>query len=143
MILTPLQIFETFRRAGIPVATSIALTAIALRESAGNPDVVNDNAATGDQSYGLLQINMRDSAVASLVKAILQPPLSGNISLLIPAVNAAAGKLLWGGNNADLNVAWYIDRGPAKPGAYDYKGEYEKHLPAAVAAALASPLGAA
>ena len=40
------------------------MTAIALRESAGDPNAFNGDAATGDRSYGLWQINMRDAGIA-------------------------------------------------------------------------------
>jgi hypothetical protein len=96
--------------------------------------VLNDDPATGDRSYGLLQINMADPNVAALVqsKVLLGSPEAG---LLDPNRNAQAGFLMWGGNNSNLNVAWYINR------AGPYQDRYNSHLPAAQAAALTSALG--
>ena len=134
MVMTPLEIFEVMRGAGFPATVAVTMTAIALRESAGNPGVVNNDAATGDRSYGLLQINMKDPNVEKLIqgKVLLGSAEEG---LLDPALNAKAGFLLWGGTNANLDAAWYINRGV-------YKQRYENNLPLAQAAALTSALGA-
>jgi hypothetical protein len=131
MLLTPRQIYLTMREAGFPaifevspgVSVAVSMTAIALRESRGNPWAFNGDAVTGDRSYGLLQINML------ALQAYWVPfGLKKERDLFKPAVNAHAGFVLWGGNNENLNVAWYID----KPG---YKEAYEAQLPAALAAA--------
>lgn len=134
MTLTPLQIFEVMRGAGFPSTVAVTMTAIALRESAGDPNALNNDSATGDRSYGLLQINMKDPNVAALIqsKVLLG---SSEAGLLDPNKNAQAGYLLWGGKNSNLNVAWYINR----PGPY--QDRYNSHLPAAQAAALTSALG--
>jgi len=145
MILTPQQIFETMRGAGFPPTIAVTMTAIALRESAGNPGVINNDAATGDRSYGLVQINMRNDRDARLIyEHVLDVPLDSaepvpydvamEEKLLDPATNAKAAFLLWGGKNSNLAIAWYIDRGA-------YKQKYENNLPAAQAAALVSALG--
>lgn len=131
MILAVVQIFELMRRAGFSVLLAIVMTAIALRESSGKPGAFNGDAATGDRSYGLLQINERDHNVAALMVKI---GITDEKQLLDPAVNARAGFALWGGRNANLDEAWYITR----PG---YKERYEAQLPLAIAAALASSLG--
>jgi hypothetical protein len=133
MILGAVAIFETMRHAGFPPAVAVTMTAIALRESAGDPNAYNGNSATGDRSYGLLQINMKDPNVAALM-ARNGIPDDGK-ALLDPAVNAKAGFLLWSGDNRNLNVAWYIAHGGI------YQTRYESHLPVAQAAALLSPLG--
>ena len=77
---------------------------------------------------------MRDPNVSA--KLIQQKVLLGSAEegLLDPAKNAQAGFVLWGGSNANLNMAWYIDRGV-------YKQRYENNLPLAQAAALTSALG--
>ena len=133
MILTPQQIFGTMRKAGFPndievspgVSVAVCMTAIALRESGGDQYAFNGDVLTSDRSYGLLQINM-------LALGAYWGPfgLNKERDLFKPAVNAHAGFVLWGGNNNNLNVAWYID----KPG---YKEAYEAELPAAQAAAKA------
>jgi hypothetical protein len=134
MILTPPAIYQFARQAGFPPVVAVTMTAIALRESAGNPDAYNGNIETGDNSFGLWQINLKDPSVRSLINAKLLAPANASPSALFdPLTNARAAFLLWGGNNKNLSIAWYIDRGG------DYQMRYESHLPAAQAAALASP----
>jgi lysozyme-like protein len=130
MILTALQIFEYMRGAGFSVLLAIVMTAIALRESAGSADAFNDNAKTGDRSYGLLQINCLELGA----RALTLFGIDDEKQLLDPATNAHAGLVLWGGKNSNLDECWYLNR-PV------YQQRYEAHLPAAIAAALASPLG--
>ncbi len=132
MILAPLAILELARNAGFPPTVDVTMTAIALRESGGDPAAHNGNAATGDDSYGLWQINWKVLQVRNLlvVNGITDPQ-----SLLDPAINAKAAFLLYGGKVANLNIAWYINR----PGSY--QDRYNAHLPAAQAAALASRMG--
>jgi Lysozyme like domain len=134
MIMTPLAIFETMRAVGFPPTVAVTMTAIALRESRGDPAAFNPNTTTGDRSYGLLQINMANAEVEKLIQ---QKVLLGSAEegLLDPLTNAKAGFALWAGNNANLNMAWYLDR------AGVYKLRYEAHLPEAQAAALESKLG--
>jgi len=128
MILTAAQILLYMKSAGFPETVAVTMTAIALRESAGDPNAFNGDPATGDRSYGLLQINMKSPQVAALIN---QTVLHGGDEklLLDPATNAKAGFLLWGGNNKNLEIAWYINRGL-------YQTRYEAHLPAAQSAAL-------
>ncbi len=130
MLLTTRQIFDTMRRAGFPPAVAITMTAIALRESGGDPAAFNDCAKTGDRSYGLLQIDML--ALGPAYMSVFG--ITDENQLLDPDVNARAGFKLWAGKNANLNVAWYINK-PV------YRARYELHLPAAQAAALESPMG--
>lgn len=59
--------------------------AIATRESGGRPDAFNGNTGTGDQSYGLFQINMLGSLGPARRR---QYGLRGNADLLDPAINA-------------------------------------------------------
>lgn len=134
-MLTAAQIYALARAAGFPPVVAVTMTAIALRESSGDPNAFNGNAATGDRSYGLWQINMRDPGIAQLVGAKVLIPAStavGYQGLFDPALNAKAAFVLWGGANKNLSVAWYIDH----PGPYQQR--YESHLPAAQAAALAA-----
>jgi hypothetical protein len=144
VILTVDQIYAFMAEAGFPLQVATSLTAIALRESGGNPAAFNGNSATGDRSYGLLQINMKDPNVARLIyERILGIPLdsgepvpfdqAAEQKLLDPQTNADAGYLLWGHANSNLNLAWYIDKsGPP----YHYQERYENHLADAQAAAL-------
>lgn len=135
MVMSPVQIYEAMRGAAFPSVVAVTMTAVALRESSGDPSVFNNNAATGDRSYGLLQINMLSPQVNALIKANIPEVAADEKALLDPAINAKAGFLLYGGHVNNLNIAWYINHGGA------YQSRYESHLPAAQAAALASSLG--
>jgi hypothetical protein len=130
--MTAAQIYALARAAGFPPVVAVTMTAIALRESSGDPNAFNGNAATGDNSFGLWQINMRDAGIAKLIQAKVLPPNADLSQLLDPALNAKAAFLLWGMNNRNLNVAWRI----STPGMYQTR--YESHLPAAQAAAIAA-----
>lgn len=97
--------------------------AVAMRESGGRPDAFNGNAATGDRSYGLFQINM----IGNLGKARMkQLGLSSYEDLLDPLVNArAAFKMTKGGKSWG---AWDIDEH-----GYNYRtnrASWQKHYDA-------------
>lgn len=130
-MLTAAQIYALARAAGFPPVVAVTMTAIALRESSGDPNAFNGNAATGDRSFGLWQINMRDVGIAKMITQKVLA-LDNDSHLFDPAMNARAAFLLWGGSNKNLNVAWRI----ATPGMY--QSRYESHLPAAQAAAIAA-----
>ncbi len=132
MVLTAAEIYAVARAAGFPPAIAVTMTAIALRESGGDPNAFNGNEKTADKSYGLWQINMRDAGIAALIQTKLLPPGHDEKQLFHPLVNARAAYLLWGVNNKNLSVCWYIDH----PGPYQQR--YEAHLPAAQAAMLAA-----
>ena len=86
--------------------------AIAERESSGRPSAFNGNAATGDLSYGLFQINMLGTMGPARRK---QFGIASNEALFDPSVNARAAYQMsgggtdfgpWGlGPNAYRNVA--------------------------------------
>jgi hypothetical protein len=119
--LNPVQIFQFATGAGFPWPTAISMTAIALRESGGCPTA--HNPGPGEDSYGLWQINVQGNP------GILgQLGLSDPTQLYDPATNARAAFLMWGGNDANLNTAWYINQ----PG---YAQAYQAQLPVAQAAA--------
>ena len=123
--MTPAEIYQTARNAGFPPDTAVTMTAIALRESGGNPAAYNGNSATGDSSYGLWQINM----IGSLGPARMQQfGITDPSQLLDPATNAKAAYAIWAGNDANLNTAWYINQ----PG---YAEGYQQYVPQAEAAA--------
>jgi len=130
MLMTTRAIFETMRKAGFPPAVAITMTAIALRESGGNPAAFNGDTATGDRSYGLLQIDML-ALGAGYLKTF---GITDEKELFDAATNAHAGYMLWNHNNKNLETAWYIEK-PV------YRERFESHLPAAMWAALESPLG--
>lgn len=72
-------------------ALTIAV-AVALAESGGDPRAHNTNAATGDNSYGLWQINMLGSMGPARRK---QFGISKNEDLFDPSINARAAFMLW------------------------------------------------
>lgn len=98
-ILTADQIYQLALNAGFPTGTATTMTAIALRESAGCPNA--HNPGPGEDSYGLWQINVQGNP--GILSAL---GLSSPTQLYDPATNAAAAAYLWGGNDANLNVAW-------------------------------------
>lgn len=126
--MTAAEIYALARAAGFPPVVAVTMTAIALRESSGDPTAFNGNAKTGDRSYGLWQINMIGHLAPARMKLF---GLTDEKQLFDPAINAHAAFLLWAGDNSNLNLAWYINRDV-------YEQRYESHLPAAQAAALAA-----
>ena len=110
------------------VSLPCCMTAIALRESNGQPEVHNGDAKTGDNSWGLWQVNLLDPGIRAFLAA---HGITSGQQLLDPATNAKAAHLLWGGRNANLTLAWYVYHDPPKQ---PYQQMYESHLPAALAA---------
>jgi hypothetical protein len=80
--------------AGFRGQALIEMVAIAKRESNFNPNAHNTNAGTGDNSYGLWQINMLGNLGPSRLKSF---GLSSNDQLLDAATNARAAFILSGG----------------------------------------------
>ena len=78
-----------FSGAGLSMAYKIAMA-----ESGGNPGAHNGNAGTGDNSYGLFQINMLGAMGPSRLK---QYGLSSNNDLYNAATNAAVAYQMSGG----------------------------------------------
>jgi hypothetical protein len=75
--------------------------AIVIKESTAKPWAHNDNASTGDNSYGLFQINMRGSMGPDRIEKY---NLSSNNDLFNPLINAqVAYKMSSGGEKWD---AW-------------------------------------
>lgn len=81
------QIVQYLANAGFTGADLVTATAIVLRESGGNPAAFNGNTKTGDESYGLAQINMLGSMGTSRLK---QFGLTSKQQLLDPQTNANA-----------------------------------------------------
>lgn len=133
MVLTDTAIYEYARQAGFPSDVAQQMVAIALRESAGNTTA--HNTTPPDDSYGLWQINMYGALGATRLALF---GLSDPSQLFDPAVNARAAFQLYGGNPANLNVAWAINKTGAP---YYYAEKYQAFLPRAAAAAAGSPLG--
>lgn len=107
MRLTLEQTYAVARNAGFPPETARKMVAIAQRESGLNPAVRGTINAAKETSYGLWQINWKDAGIRALLirNGITEPEM-----LYDPATNARAAALLWGGNDSNLNIAWYTDR---------------------------------
>jgi hypothetical protein len=96
--LTAEEIGKLAWNAGIHDAPTMARAiAVALAESGGRPDAHNNNASTGDDSYGLWQINMRGS-MGPARRA--QLGIASNAALLDPQTNA---KAMWAISNHGKN----------------------------------------
>lgn len=58
MTLSQSDLYTLAKKAGLPDSSAKVAAAIAMAESGGDPNVHNTNKSTGDDSYGLWQINM-------------------------------------------------------------------------------------
>lgn len=87
--LSPAQIAGYAQAAGFAGGEIAVATAIAMAESGGNPRAHNSNAATGDNSYGLWQINMLGKLEAPRRLAF---GITSNEQLFDPMTNAKAAK---------------------------------------------------
>jgi hypothetical protein len=76
------------------------MVAIAYAESGGDPNAHNDNPKTGDESYGLWQINMIGKLGPSRRKAF---GITQNSQLFDPATNAKAAYIIYKSQGLD---AW-------------------------------------
>lgn len=117
--LSAAQIAGYAKAAGFAGGDIVIATAVAMSESGGNPNAHNLNVATGDDSYGLWQVNMLGNLAAPR-RAVFG--IAANEELFDPLINAKAARHIrstqgWG--------AWS-----------DYKnGKYKTHLAAATAGA--------
>src|SRR5882672_1443020 len=84
MALSYAQLEGLWIQAGGPAITAPVAAAIGLAESGGNPTAHNGNAGTGDDSYGIMQINMLGSLGPS---RRAQFGLSNNTDLFDPLTN--------------------------------------------------------
>ena len=136
------QIYQNFKLGGTSPLFAVTFTAISLRESGGNPNVVNRNSQTGDRSYGYTQINMLDPSVRKFVyeKILLipfvadTPNLVAEMRLCDPLTNVLAALALFNNKWSALLQGWYIDKG-------EYRTKYESFLPRAQWAAIQVELG--
>jgi hypothetical protein len=95
--LTQLLVNAGFKKNSDTLNTMIG---IAYAESGGDPNAHNDNPKTGDESYGLWQINMIGKLGPSRRKAL---GISSNSALFDPATNARAAYMIY--KSSGLN-AW-------------------------------------
>lgn len=102
----------------------VAILAVALRESSGDPEVTNFNKNTGDRSYGWTQINMLDPNVAKYINENVLKGLP-ETALLDPTIHMKAAYALsisMPGDKA-YSLAWYIDRNNT-----NYQTRFASHL---------------
>ena len=91
--LTAQEVYELLRGVGFPQKTAISLVAVSYRESRFEPWKHNSDKTTGDNSYGLLQINWASNPI----RIFLTNNGIQEEQLLDPKVNVKAAFLLWNG----------------------------------------------
>lgn len=112
--LTGIQLAELLHLTGFRGAAHKTAWTLAMRESTGRPLAHNDNASTGDDSYGLFQINMRGYLGDD---RRVRYSLTRDSDLLDPVVNARVTWLMsdrgrdFGGWGLGPN-AYRANRGP-------------------------------
>ena len=116
---TQAELAQLARGAGFPEADIDKIVAIAMGESSGNPRAHNPDSSTGDNSYGLMQINMLGQMGAD---RRAQFGLGSNEELFDPVKNFAAAKTI------------YDTQGLGAWGAYT-NGSYKDFMPTATQAA--------
>lgn len=90
--LTGKAVYDYAKGAGFSSTEADTMTKIANRESNWNTHAHNGNAGTGDNSYGLWQINMLGAMGTSRRKAL---GISNNEQLFDPATNARAARMIY------------------------------------------------
>lgn len=114
--LSTIEIAQGLRNAGFPENIIPTMTAVTMAESGGNPFAHNPNRQTGDNSYGLGQINMIDRLGP---ERRAQFGIASNEDLFDPATNFRAAKQI------------YDQQGIGAWGAYT-NGSYKKFMGANV-----------
>lgn len=109
MALSQSEMYSLARKAGLPDASAKVAAAIGMAESGGNPNDHNTDASTGDNSYGLWQINMLGS-MGPARRA--QFGLKTNDDLFDPATNARAMSIL--SHQGQNFSAWSTYKGTQK-----------------------------
>lgn len=129
-VIPPTELYRLATQVGFPPDTAVKMTAIALKESGGNPNAhYAGKTGTEEDSYGLYQINMK-GALGD--RRMQQFGLATKSQLYDPLTNTRAAFQTWGGNDRNLDVAWYIDSN-----AYE-RGRFQSFMPQAVAAAASA-----
>jgi hypothetical protein len=103
------------RSAGFPAEQAVIMAAIAMAESSGRARAHNNNRSTGDDSYGLWQINMIDRLGPERRR---QLGIGSNDALFDPATNARAARQV------------YLSQGFGAWSVYK-NGAYRQYLPEA------------
>jgi len=101
--VAPAELYQALSAAGLPPAAAAAFVSIAGRESGYNTNAFNGNTSTGDQSYGLFQINLLNGGWTDFLKAHGMSDPATQLRTLQGSVQAAAaiygasGLHPWGG----------------------------------------------
>jgi len=112
--LTQEQLYDLLRLTGFTGQGLKTAWAVAMKESHGNPRSHNGNAKTGDNSYGLFQVNV----YGSLKARVSQYKLSSADDLYDPVTNAQiAFKMSAGGQNW---TAWKAGKNQQYSGVVQY-----------------------
>ena len=112
--LTQKQLYELLYLTGFRGHELNTAWAVAMKESHGNPRSHNGNAKTGDNSYGLFQVNL----YGSLKARVSQYKLSSADDLYDPVTNAQiAFKMSAGGKNWS---AWKAGKNQQYSGVVQY-----------------------
>lgn len=128
--LSPAQIASHLRAAGVPEDKLPLMTAIGLAESGGRATAHNPNAATGDNSYGIFQVNMLGGMGPERRR---QFGIARNEDLFDPATNARAAKQILDSQGLG---AWSV----FKSGRYkDFLGQAQQGVAGAGVASTAAP----
>lgn len=110
------ELKELAEEVGFESSLSPTIAAIGLAESGGNPNAHNDNIKTGDNSYGLMQINMINMPYYQLGNYRLKEfGLDKNQELFDPLTNMKAAKKIY--DTSGL-TAWSVYR----------RGTYKRYL---------------
>ncbi len=101
--VSPSQLYQALKAAGVPPVAAAQLVAIAGRESGYKTGAHNGNAGTGDDSYGLFQVNLLNGGWTNFLKAHGMNDPRSELTTLEGSVKAAAaiygssGLHPWGG----------------------------------------------
>jgi hypothetical protein len=119
--LTGEQVALLLHKAGFRGEDIIKGVAISERESRWNSNAHNPNRGTGDNSYGLFQINMIEKYAESRRKSF---GIAANEDLLNPETNIRAAKMMYDSRKNKGN-GWY-DWGPYKGKSETYNTDVAK-----------------
>lgn len=111
--LTRVQLAQVFHDAGFRGEDLVAMVAIAMRESGGDPHAYNGDRGTGDDSYGLTQINMLGNLGPWIRDRF---GLTSNQQLWDPATNARVA----------FGLAYMVEGKPLFPWG-PYRGDSPTH----------------
>jgi hypothetical protein len=94
MTLSQSDLYTLAKKAGLPDSSAKVAAAIAMAESGGDPNVHNTNASTGDDSWGLWQINMIGSTGKQRRQQFKSIGVNIDVELVDPTKNAKAMALV-------------------------------------------------